>query len=617
MRAISETASTDLSGGTLFPEYGNFDTIRSSSDYLVSSLSLGMMTESYLQVDNGSGEDVDTFVMRLDAGDTYQILFSTSETEEFLRNRGMTVFGTHGDYVGLILNDYGNTFSAAGTLRSSTFTAAQSGDYLLFASFNNWSGPVIAEYGLTLEKVRDITPWNVSLNRNGFDAKAVIASGDETIRAGTQITISLSFATSNMTFDDVKMLVSGSISTSMSSNNGSTTIYITMAASQTVTMQNLVEVSFKGAGASKAGSLEVTSVSVLVAGSSTHADVGTPIFISAENMILAGTLGNDLLIGGDGHDRLSGLAGNDTLNGGAGNDTLNGGTGLDRMAGSVGNDTYVIDNAKDTVIEAANQGTDLVQSSINYTLSTNVENLSLLGTAALSGTGNALSNLINGNVGNNILNGLAGNDTLNGGAGNDTLNGGAGNDLLFGDSGNDLLEGGEGNNTINAGVGHDTVRTGAGSDTINAGVGNDSVTSGAGGDRVFGLGGNDTIDSGAGHDIIIGGDGNDLLRGGEGNDDLAAEAGNDTLDGGAGNDMLRGGPSADLFIFNNGNDTIRSFDSSQDRVDLSSFGGVDSFGDVQARLSQSGGHVYFQAGSHSLKIEWTSVSSLVSDDFIW
>ncbi len=59
------------------------------------------------------------------------------------------------------------------------------------------------------------------------------------------------------------------------------------------------------------------------------------------------------------------------------------------MTGGVGNDTYVVDDSSDTVTENASEGTDSVQSSVTYTLSANLENLSLTGGAAISGTGNA------------------------------------------------------------------------------------------------------------------------------------------------------------------------------------------------------------------------------------
>ena len=111
------------------------------------------------------------------------------------------------------------------------------------------------------------------------------------------------------------------------------------------------------------------------------------------------------MTGDSGNDTLSGLAGNDTLLGNAGNDQLNGGAGADIMKGGLGDDTYMVDVAGDVITENANQGTDLVQSSITYTLGANVENLTLTGTAAINGTGNALTNLITGNSGNNLLNG--------------------------------------------------------------------------------------------------------------------------------------------------------------------------------------------------------------------
>ena len=103
-----------------------------------------------------------------------------------------------------------------------------------------------------------------------------------------------------------------------------------------------------------------------------------------------------------------------------GNDTLNGNAGNDTMTGGAGNDTYVVDASGDTVVEAAGQGTDTVNSSVNEVLSANLENLELTGAANINGVGNTLANTLTGNAGNNILDGRAGNDTMKGGAGNDT-----------------------------------------------------------------------------------------------------------------------------------------------------------------------------------------------------
>ena len=139
---------------------------------------------------------------------------------------------------------------------------------------------------------------------------------------------------------------------------------------------------------------------------------------------------------------LTGNSANNTLTGGAGNDTLDGGIGNDTMIGGTGNDTSVVTAAGDVVTENANEGTDTVQSSITYTLGANVENLTLIGTATINGTGNTANNILIGNSANNTLSGANGNDTLRGGLGNDTVNGGSGNDtVLFGrGDGQDLVQ---------------------------------------------------------------------------------------------------------------------------------------------------------------------------------
>jgi len=145
------------------------------------------------------------------------------------------------------------------------------------------------------------------------------------------------------------------------------------------------------------------------------------------------------LVGGNGNDVLSGNAGNDRLVGEGGNDALNGGPGIDSLTGGLGNDVYEVDNPGDRVLETSTRPAeiDTVRASVSYSLPANVERLTLIGTAAIHGTGNALNNVLVGNAASNHLHGGAGRDILIGGLGNDTLVGGFGNDQLTGGGGAD------------------------------------------------------------------------------------------------------------------------------------------------------------------------------------
>src|SRR6185369_12378637 len=146
-----------------------------------------------------------------------------------------------------------------------------------------------------------------------------------------------------------------------------------------------------------------------------------------ENLVLGGGASID----GAGNvldNSLIGNGGNNRLGGGAGNDTLDGAGGADTLTGGTGDDVYVVNNDKDVVIENAGEGKDTVRSSINFTLSANVENLTMTGGGGANGTGNELDNVLTGNSAGNHLTGNAGDDTLDGGAGADLLTGGTGND---------------------------------------------------------------------------------------------------------------------------------------------------------------------------------------------
>jgi len=155
--------------------------------------------------------------------------------------------------------------------------------------------------------------------------------------------------------------------------------------------------------------------------------------------LLFGQSGDDLLVGGAGSDYLAGGDGNDVLEGGDGDDALQGGTGADVLSGGLGDDKYYVDDIQAQVIELSDQGEDTVYSSIDYALSDNVENLTLLAQTTF-GAGNSLDNVIFGNDADNILLGIDGNDQLIGGAGSDTLIGYTGDDTIIGGSGDNTID---------------------------------------------------------------------------------------------------------------------------------------------------------------------------------
>lgn len=149
-----------------------------------------------------------------------------------------------------------------------------------------------------------------------------------------------------------------------------------------------------------------------------------------EHLVLAGAT----KINGTGNTLDNMITGNsaaNTLTGDAGNDWLDGKGGADKLVGGIGDDTYVVDILSDIVTERSNEGTDRILTDLTYVLPSNVENLSLTGSAAISGTGNTLNNVLVGNSAANTLSADAGHDTLDGMNGADTLAGGKGNDTYL------------------------------------------------------------------------------------------------------------------------------------------------------------------------------------------
>lgn len=186
-----------------------------------------------------------------------------------------------------------------------------------------------------------------------------------------------------------------------------------------------------------------------------------------------GTAGDDKLLA-DGHFA-------SVVVGAEGSDTLIGNGFASTLKGGAGDDVYQVRGTGDLVVENSGSGSDTVSSSIDYTLTANVETLRLTGTA-LAGNGNALDNRIVGNAMANVLHGFEGADLLQGGDGNDTLFGDGGNDTLRGDDGDDLLAGGSGNDWLIGGDGADILTGEAGDDVLEGGAGDDDMWGGAGRD---------------------------------------------------------------------------------------------------------------------------------------
>ncbi|SJM95038.1 hypothetical protein CRENPOLYSF2_4510002 [Crenothrix polyspora] len=239
--------------------------------------------------------------------------------------------------------------------------------------------------------------------------------------------------------------------------------------------------------------------------------------------------------------------------------------GIDIMQGGAGDDRYIVNNTTgfDVIIEYANEGTDTVFSSVNYTLPSEVENIVATGDelAAPAGailTGNILANILDGSQSSQAdkLKGMEGNDTYILGTGDKIVEGraGTGTVLTYSDTGgvDTIVSHIVGNIDLSTTAGQeDTAATGAVTTT------NRTVTTAS----IVGVAyiENVTLDNAAGAVNITGNVKNNTLTGNNALNTIDGGAGNDILDGGTNSssfDTLVGGMGNDTYIKRNALDVI-------------------------------------------------------------
>ncbi|WP_334310985.1 beta strand repeat-containing protein, partial [Dolichospermum circinale] len=220
--------------------------------------------------------------------------------------------------------------------------------------------------------------------------------------------------------------------------------------------------------------------------------------------------------------------------------------------------------------------TDTWESTLTRILPAGVENLKLIGSAAINGTGNAGNNVLTGNSANNTLIGLNGNDTYsfvaNSSLGIDTI-------IETTTGGIDTIDFSGTTVAVNVNLGITTSQTVNSNLKLILSANNviENATGGTANNRLTGNTLNNTLNGGSGNDQLQGLGGDDTLWGEAGNDILNGGTGNDSLWGGLGDDILTGGVGNDQYLFQSdsvfstslGVDYISEFEAGLDQIVLS------------------------------------------------
>jgi serralysin len=342
---------------------------------------------------------------------------------------------------------------------------------------------------------------------------------------------------------------------------------------------------------------------VVLGGSGAH----DSIFGEEGDDVLNGGYGIDDILGGEGNDTLNGGADVDALYGDAGDDWLDGGAGNDVLYGGEGDDVYILNSKADGILDLGASLEDEIRVStfsVDLSFYFGIDNVTLLGSAAINAFGNDSVNHLTGNNGANKLDGGIGADVLTGGKGSDiyvvddagdqvneiiggaaggidtvqssfnfnlatlanveklTLTAGFGNLAGAGNDLNNTLTGNEGANTLNGGIGRDSMVGGAGDDHYFvdnlADVVTETILNGKGG-------GIDTVESSVTYSLaaranvdhlILTGSANSNGTGNALNNEITGNAGNNLLNGGTGNDTVTGGDGNDKMDGAAGNDVL-------------------------------------------------------------